>query len=168
MCTSSSPREILRYLCLLTAFCATLFLQSCSSVNQAPDPAAVRLAILEAREEEQKLVRSTIGDPQRLGAFLALIDQRDEVLQEYAAKIGKYRRDFALLNADYDAQRSDFEKLVSEYNEQRTVTQQELLELIESMKRSTTSEEWRAISEFQKKRLHPRRLAYDGGLTEET
>ena len=71
-----------------------------------------------AREEEQELVRSTIGDPQRLGAFLALIDQRDEVLQEYAAKIGKYRRDFALLNADYDAQRRDFEKLVSEYNEQ--------------------------------------------------
>ena len=51
---------------LLTLCCViALSQQGCSSVNESPDPAAVRAAIAEASEQEQQLIRSTIDDPER-------------------------------------------------------------------------------------------------------
>lgn len=144
-----------------------LYLQGCSSGSQSRDPAAIRAAVLEARAEEQQLIRTTIQDARRLDNFLVLLDRRDEALRIYVAEIEEYRRDFELLNADYAAQRTDFEKLVSRFNQQRAIAQQDLIGLVEAMKRSTTPEEWQVIAKFQTERLDPRRLAYDGGLTEE-
>ena len=112
-------RRVAQYLCVLSVFSAMLYLQGCSSGSQAPDLAAIRAAVLEARAEEQQLIRSTIQYPRRLDASLLLLERRDEALRIYVSEIEKYRRDFELLNADYAAQRTDFEELVLRFNEQR-------------------------------------------------
>ena len=153
---------------LLTLCCMiALSQQGCSSSSGSPDPAALRVAIAEARDEERQLIRSTIDDPERLENFNALVDQRDATLRNHVADIEQYRAEFEVLNADYYATRADLEQLVARYNQQRETAQQELVQLLRAMKRSTTQDEWRAIWSFQKKKLHPRDLAYDGGLTEE-
>lgn len=153
---------------MLTLCCViTLSQQGCSSVSESPDPAAVRAAIAEAGEQEQQLIRSTIDDPERLESFIALVDQRDTTLRNHVAEIEQYRADFEVLNADYHATREDLDNLVARYNQQRETAQQDLVQLLGAMKRSTTQEEWRVIWNFQKKKLHPRDLAYGGGLTKE-
>lgn len=66
----------------------------------------------------------------------------------------------AELNSDYNAGREHFEVLIADYNGRRSVAQFEITDLIDRMKQETTPEEWKVISQFQLKRLHPRQLAY--------
>jgi hypothetical protein len=137
-------------------------------VRKASDPEAVRVAVVEAQEQERQLVQATIQDPERTERFLALIDQRDNILRRHVAEIEEYRAAFERLNSDYHADRKEFEPLVAQYNEQRGIAQDELVKLLEAMKRATTKAEWQVIAKFQKENLNPRDLSYGGGLTEES
>jgi hypothetical protein len=66
----------------------------------------------------------------------------------------------AALAADYDARREDFETLLADFNRQRASAQKDTIDLVAAMKAATTADEWKVISRFQLKRLHPRELAY--------
>ncbi len=158
-------RSVMLSFCMLAM---ALLHQECGSVGKASDPEAVRAAIVEAQEQERQLVRATIQDPERTERFLALIDQRDNTLRRHVAEIEKYQVAFERLNADYYADRKEFESLVAQYNNQREIAQDELVKLLEAMKRSTTKAEWQVIAKFQKEKLNPRDLSYGGGLTEES
>jgi F0F1-type ATP synthase membrane subunit b/b' len=68
----------------------------------------------------------------------------------------------ARLNADYRAERSEFEAALADYNQRRTAAQKQFIDLVAEMKRVTTAEEWSEISVFQQDRLNPRKLAYSG------
>jgi hypothetical protein len=137
-----------------------LGLLSCASLMQPPDPVKVQRQIAEAREQEIELVRATVADPERAQRLLGLLAERDRLVEEHARRVVEHREKIALLAADYDARREDFEVLLARFNKQRESAQRETVDLVAAMKAATTAEEWKVISRFQLKRLEPRKLVY--------
>lgn len=152
----------------LAAIVATyLLVTSCALQQSVPDPARVEEALIAARAEERELVRSTIREPERVTAFLELLDERDSVLERFTEQVAQHRQRMASLNADYRSERQDFEAQLEAFNRQRADGAAELFELIAGMKRATTAEEWQIIASFQTEKLDLRQVAYrhrtDGG-----
>jgi hypothetical protein len=140
-----------------------LGLLSCASLRQPPDPAKVRAQIAEYRQQEIALVRKTVTDPVRVERFLELLAERDRLVEKHARRVIEHREMIAALTADYDTRREEFEVLLAEFNRQRAVAQRDTVDLVAAMKAVTTADEWRVISRFQLKRLHPRQLVYGTG-----
>jgi len=146
---------------------ACLLLSGCVKRTEAPDPAALRAQIAEARQQETDLVRSTVADPARAEQLLQLLEERDRLMAGYARRIGEHRSEITALNADYDATRADFDALLTDFNRQRAEAQSEIILLIDAMKQTTTADEWKVISKFQLRRLHPRQLSYGAAEQEQ-
>ena len=144
----------------LAAVAAVALMQACSSLVEAPDPAAIQQQIAAARSEELEVVRATIPDSKRAEQFIELLAERDRLIARYREEIKAHRSRMTALNSDYHARRADFEALLAELNQRRRDSQKELVDLIQAMKQVTTEDEWKTISKFQLKRLHPRTLVY--------
>ena len=147
---------------VLAAVLATVAasLLSCASFKELPDPVKVQAQIAKAREQEIALVRATVADPKRAERLLQLLAERDRLVEEHARRVVEHREKIALLAADYDARREDFEVLLACFNQQRESAQRETIDLVAAMKAATTADEWKVISRFQLKRLEPRKLVY--------
>ena len=133
-----------------------VFLLSVSMVGCArppADPAALRAF-------ETALVQSTVTDPARAQRLLALIDQRDRLIDETRGMMDRYRCEMRAINADYDAGRDAVVELIDDYNRDRARKQLAFIELVTAMKRSTTAEEWAVIANFQLQNFNPRELLY--------
>jgi flagellar motility protein MotE (MotC chaperone) len=137
-----------------------VLLASCDTLTRAPDPGKVQAQIAEAREQELALVRATVVDPGRAERFIELLVERDRLVEEHARLLAAHREKMAVLAADYDARREDFEALLTDFNRQRAVAQKETIDLVAAMKAATTADEWETISKFQLKRLELRKLVY--------
>lgn len=137
-----------------------VLLASCATLTRAPDPGKVQAQIAEAREQELALVRATVVDPGRAERFIELLVERDRLVEEHARLLAAHREKMAVLAADYDARREDFEALLTDFNRQRAVAQKETIDLVAAMKAATTADEWETISKFQLKRLELRKLVY--------
>ena len=137
-----------------------LFLPACASRNEAPDPVKVQEEIAEYRSQELELVRSTVTDHERADRLIRFLGERDRLVSDSVKVIDEYRKQISELNADYNADRESFDVLIAEYNSQRATVQKEMTALIRDMKKETTAGEWKIISRFQLKRLHPRKLSY--------
>jgi hypothetical protein len=137
-----------------------LLFSACSLRPQVPDPVKVQEEIAEYRRQELALISATIPDPERANRMIQLIGERDKLIAQSTRTINAYRDQIFLLNADYHAERESFEQLVANYNSQRAAAQERFTTLIGAMKMEASSEEWKIISRFQLKRLHPRQLAY--------
>lgn len=135
-------------------------LLSCTSLMQPPDPAKVQAQIAEYRQQELELVRNTVSDPKRVERLLELLAERDRLVEQHAKQVIEHRRKVAALAADYDARREDFDLLLASFNHKRATAQKETIDLVAAMKAATTADEWKVISRFQLKRLHPRNLVY--------
>lgn len=109
---------------------------------------------------EVTLVQATITDPQRAERLLALLDERDRLIEENVAMLRQYRREMKALNADFDAQREVVVEIIDYYNRERALKQLRFIELIAQMKRTTTAEEWAVIADFQLQNFKPRQLLY--------
>ena len=147
---------------VLAIFLAIVLLQfsACASRKEAPDPVKVQEEIAEYRNQELELVRATIPDSERANRLIRLLGERDKLISDSTKIINEYRERMSQLNADYNADRESFETLVASYNSQRAATQEKFTALIGTMKMETKPEEWKVISKFQLKRLHPRQLTY--------
>ena len=141
---------------------AVLLIAACSSSGPAPDIAEIEAQISASKAEELELVAATIQERDRANAFIKLLDERERLFERFADDIAMHQKKMAALNADYHAERSEFDAALSSYNRKRTAAQKELIGLIGRMKQATTAEEWKTIAEFQQARLHPRKLAYYG------
>ena len=139
---------------------ALLLFSACASRKEAPDPVKVQEEIAGYRNQELDLVRATIPDPERADRLILLLGERDKLISDSTKKINEYRERMSQLNADYNADRESFETLVASYNSQRAATQEKFTALIGAMKMETNPGEWKVISKFQLKRLHPRQLTY--------
>jgi hypothetical protein len=135
-------------------------LASCATLTRAPDPLDVQARIDEAREQEVALVRATVADPARAERLIDLLVERDRLVEEHARLLIAHREKMAVLTADYDARREDFDALLAEFNRQRAAAQKETIDLAAAMKAATTADEWKTISKFQLKRLEQRKLVY--------
>lgn len=141
---------------------SALLIAGCTSQQVVSDPAQIEREIAASKAEELDLVRSTIGESERAERFIDLLAERERLLERFGGQIGDHKEQMAELNADYRAERSDFEALLADYNRKRATAQQELVDLIIQMKQTTTADEWGEISAFQLDRLNPRQLAYRG------
>ena len=137
-----------------------VLLASCATLTRAPDPVKVQAQIAAAREQELALVRATVVDPGRAERFIELLAERDRLVEGHARLLAAHREKMAVLAADYDARREDFEALLADFNRQRAVAQKETIDLVAAMKAATTADEWKTISKFQLKRLELRKLVY--------
>ena len=137
-----------------------VLLAACATLTRAPDPAKVKAQIAEAREQELALVRATVADPGRAERFIELLGERDRLVEKHARLLVAHREKMAVLAADYDARREDFEAQLTTFNRQRAVAQKETIDVVAAMKAATTADEWKTISKFQLKRLEPRKLVY--------
>ena len=137
-----------------------VLLAACAALTRAPDPAKVKAQIAEAREQELALVRATVADPGRAERFIELLGERDRLVEKHARLLSAHREKMAVLAADYDARREDFEAQLTTFNRQRAAAQKETIDVVAAMKAATTADEWKTISKFQLKRLEPRKLVY--------
>lgn len=137
-----------------------LFLPACASHEEASDPVKVQEQIAEYRNQELGLIQSTVPDQERAERLIDLLAYRDRLIADHSQEVSSYREKMSALNADYNAQRESFDALITSYNSQRATAQRDLVALIEAMKKETTVEEWKVISKYQLKRLHPRKLTY--------
>ena len=139
---------------------------ACATLQNVLNREQIEIAYDSARAEELELVRSTIAGRERIDAFIALLQERDELLDSYARGVAVHREKLAGLTADYDASRADFDALLEEFNRRREAGQRELVELIYRMKQATTAGEWETIAAFQTENLDLRRLASPGATEE--
>ena len=153
---------------IAVAFLATLILlmPACASRKEAPDPILVQKEIAQYRAQEIDLIRSTVLDRERADHLIDLLGKRDQLVSESVEIITAYRKEMAALNADYHAERESFDMLMANYNRQRRAAQHEFVALIGAMKKKMTADEWKIISRYQLKRLHPRKLTYGQALGE--
>ena len=147
-------------LAAVVAALSILHLLACASSKEAPDPVKVQEEIAEYRVQEVELIRTTVLEAERADRLIHLLGERDQLVSGYAKEISAYRKQISELNADYNADRKSFEMLMANYNSRRAAGQKELIDLIGAMKKETTPEEWKVISKFQLRRLHPRSLTY--------
>lgn len=136
--------------------CLLLALYICVAMGcakQAPDPAQLRA-------DETALVQSTVADADRAERLLALLDERDQLIEETHALFQQYRREMQALNADYDASRDVLIEMVDYYNRERARKQLAFIDLVSKMKAATTADEWAVIADFQLKNFNPRRLIF--------
>ena len=153
-------KTTLSVLVAIIASISFLLLPACASRNEAPDPIKVQEEIAEYRNQELELVRITVADHDRADRLIQLLGERDRLISDHTKEINVYREQISALNADYNAKREIFDTLMAGYNNQRATAQKELIALIGAMKKETKAEEWKIISKFQLKRLHPRQLSY--------
>jgi len=154
-------KKTLKSLAVMFTVISFLLLPACASRKEAPDPVKVQEQIAEYRAQELDLIRSTVQDEDRAGRLIDLMADRDQMMANHTQEIETYREKMSALNANYNARRESFDVLISGYNDQRAIAQKEFISLAEAMKKETTAEEWKIISKYQLKRLHPRELTYD-------
>ncbi|MDH3743653.1 MAG: hypothetical protein OES47_00965 [Acidobacteriota bacterium] len=142
------------------AVAALVLLPACALRKGPPDPAKVQRKMNATLEGEKALIRSTVSNSENADKLIALLADRDRLVAEQAETVGAYRDRMKALNADYSANRSDFDQAVADYNGDRMRLQGELVALIDAMKKETTADEWKAVSKYQLKKLNPREMAY--------
>lgn len=121
--------------------------------KQPPDPA-------QQRADETALVQATVVDPARAEKLLALLDQRDRLINETSEMLQQYRREMKAINADYEASREVVIEMIDHYNRDRARKELRFIELIKQMKATTNAAEWKVIAEFQLDNFNPRQLIY--------
>lgn len=143
---------------LISAF---IVLSACAGSKGPPDPAEVQEARAATLDEEKELIRSTVTSAERADRLIALLGERDRLVSEYAETVNAHREQITALTADYDAERASFDQAIAGFNSDRARTQRRIAELVDAMKKETTSDEWDAIAKYQTKKLGARDFAYD-------
>jgi len=153
-------------LVLITFMTFATLIQACTAIKEITASLKAEPTVAEAQKEEVRLIRDTIKDAGRAEQFLALVAERDRLVEHFSAEVEAHRNRMFALNSDYQAERKDFEALLANYRHKRVDSQKELVELIYAMKKLTTAAEWKNISQFQIKHLNLRHLTYDAAGTE--
>jgi len=149
------------YLSTLAVAALVLLLPACALRKGPPDPAKVQQRMTATLDGEKAMIQSMIADAERAESLIGLLAERDRLVAEHGELVQAYRKQMADLNADYNAERQDFEQAIAAYNTEREASQREQAELIEAMKHEATAEEWKAVAKYQVKKLNPRDLAHD-------
>lgn len=136
----------------------TVAVLGCS--RPAPDP-------VQQRASETALIQAAVTDPARVKSLLALLQERDRLIEETAAMMKQYRRELKSLNADYDSSREIMVEMIDYYNRERAHKLLRFIELIAKMKAATSAAEWKVIAEFQLEYFNPRQMIFSrsaGGI----
>ena len=129
----------------------TVAVLGCS--RPAPDP-------VQMRASETALIQATVTDPSRVERLLALLQERDRLVEETRTMMKQYRRELQSLNADYDSSREIMVEMIDYYNRGRAQKLRHFIELTSEMKATTSAAEWQVIAEFQLEYFSPRQMIY--------
>ena len=140
-----------------------LITAGCGFRSTATDPAALTAQFETARQNERALITKIVEDPQRSNTLLMLLDERDQTVAAHADTVAAYIDNMRTLNANYDAQQAEFEQLFTAYRTKRQTYQQDLVNIIQRMKSSTTAKEWKQLAKFQLNELNPRKITQPNG-----
>lgn len=105
---------------------------------------------------ERELVRTTVTDPARANRLLGLLDEWDRLVVQQAQTLRRYQEQFKVLNADYNAERDQFDSFVTDFRNESLQRHRQYIALIVAMKKETTAEEWEVIAEYQLENLNHR------------
>jgi hypothetical protein len=108
-------------------------------------------------EARQKMVNdirerlSGIPEPERRAQGFELLDTMEQGLAELNRTVEQYAAEAKQLNADYDATREDFNRLMVKFNTSRKSLQQQILTAHFGIKALTTPQEWAALAKIEGK-----------------
>jgi uncharacterized coiled-coil DUF342 family protein len=95
----------------------------------------------------KKLIEETVKDPNRA-------KQVEDILQELITEVKKtneetrgFHEQLNALNADYDAKREQFEKIVSQLNNTRSERAQKIIDMRFKIRDLLTVEEWKDLND---------------------
>ncbi len=140
-----------------------LMMIGCGTRSTTTDPEALQARFTASKVAERQMVRDVIGDTARASSFLLLLDERDVIVSNYADVVENYIEEMRVLNADYEASREDFERLLTNYREARQSYQRDLVAVIQQMKAATQQNEWKRLAKFQLQELNPRETIHVTG-----
>lgn len=106
-------------------------------------------------ETRQKMVNdirehlSSIAEPERRAQCLELLDTMEQGLAELNRTVEQYAAQAKQLNADYDATREDFNRLMDKFNISRKSLQQQILTAHFGIKALTVPKEWAALAKIE-------------------
>lgn len=129
---------------------ATLILAGCGGKN-AVAPADVEE---QAFEDLRTEVREAIDDPVREAEVLTVVDALSKDLVTLRESVSARNSRARELNADYDAQRADFEALFEQINAEIRSNQQSVTQTHYALLEVTTEEEWAQISKSRTKAMN--------------
>ncbi len=129
---------------------AALFLAGCGG-KDAVAPADVEE---QAFEDLRTEVREAIDDPVREAEVLTVVDALSKDLVTLRESVSARNSRARELNADYDAQRADFEALFEQINAEIRSNQQSVTQTHYALLEVTTEEEWAQISKSRTKAMN--------------
>jgi hypothetical protein len=124
--------------------CVVLTAPGCSRTKPTRNQVIERYS-----EELREAVSANVSGEERKAQMLLIVDRLEAVnvrfSRETADFIGHYRK----LNADYDAMRSAFEQLFSDYSTKRVQARSEALELHFQLAALASAGEWDSIGKAE-------------------
>ena len=118
-------------------------------------------APIHSQTDVSELVRSTISDPARAKKTLALLEQRDRLIDETAAMIRQYRTELHALKSNHDAKREIAVEMLDYYNLERAQKQHRFVDLIMAMKSATSESEWKVIAQLELENFDPTEMVHN-------
>lgn len=127
---------------------ALIFMLSISGCSHQPvsEPGARKEMLHELQE-----YLGRIPEQDRRERLLVLLDDLAEGLAQLNRTVNQFSSEAKQLNADYDATRADFHKLMTTFNASRQSLQQQLLTTHFEIKAQATEKEWADIAKMEKK-----------------
>jgi septal ring factor EnvC (AmiA/AmiB activator) len=96
----------------------------------------------------QQRVREVVKDPARADQVIALADDLQRQFEQLRAQIVKGRADVASLNANYDAQRADFDGLFKQQDADRQALIEQVISVRAHIGKLLTDAEWQSLHKF--------------------
>lgn len=132
-------------------------LGSCSFYGNKP---LTEEQIAELRVRERELIVATISDDEREQAFLALLDEREGLIDRQIVLLQKHAASLRALNADYRSGRDQYSEIFADFNRERVAVQRDFVRVIAGMKELSTTQEWEVIVDYQLQYMNARRLSF--------
>ena len=99
------------------------------------------------QQDMEGLINRTVQDPEKAKQVNMLAGEIIKELKESRERERAYHRQLYTLNASYEAEASEFSKIINEANIQRMQSSASVLSLRFKMKNLMTADEWKTLSD---------------------
>jgi len=98
-------------------------------------------------QDMRERINKTVTDPDRATQMLLLTNDLEKAMFEFNTDLTEYYGNIKRVNADYDATREDFEKVISDFDVIRKAARAKVIAIRSKMADLATDEEWVALSD---------------------
>jgi hypothetical protein len=100
--------------------------------------------------ELRSTVKNAVSDPDRAVKMVALVDKMEQELTGMDEEVKRFINRVRVLNADFDASRTDFEVVIGDFNRRRKEARARFLDLRFQLNSLSTTDEWKQIANREK------------------